>query len=162
MNIIHKNSAYLTDLEINKMYDIIITNLKIIFDNFIEKSDDKIIWTSNIKKPICNFILCYEDDICAYLEYIKKENNYHICEIQIDNIHKGDGITFKKIMSEFYKIIENDQNYAITGMINDKNQKSIDVFTHIGMRNISNKLYEMNKSDLEQWLNINSNEANKK
>lgn len=145
-------SKELTNTELNIMYNIIINNLEKIFDNFESTDDDKIIWMDSIKNHDYNFILAYDcGNLVGYLEYIKLDDGYFISEIQIDDDHKGDRKTFKLLIKQFYNIIFKDKNIKIFANINKENKKSVDVFTHIGMKHIENKLYQINSNDLGKW-----------
>lgn len=152
----YKNSKELTSVETNKMYNIIISNLKILFPNFIEKDSDYEIWINNIiNEPNCNFILAYsKSEICGYIEYIKTDLGYHICEFQIDNEHKKDNKTFLELMIKLSRIINLSENDIVTCKINEDNKNSISVFTGIGFNKKENKKYEIDGKGLLDWINL--------
>ena len=150
--VIQKKSSELTQDDINIMYNILINNLASYIPNFEEKEDDKERWVNSILKNDFNFILVYDNDVLiAFLEYCYADDCVYISEIDIDDNHKGDNNTFYELMNAFYQSI--DDSYTIRGHINDSNSKSIGVFTHLGMKKIDNKKYEMTYSDLEKYIN---------
>ena len=143
----------LTDIELDKMFKIIISNLYKIFDDFKEKEGDRERWTNSLKTSDINIILIYDTDLIAYIEYIDKKDYYILSEIQIDDEHKGDGKTFRTLLTEFYNAIK--PSSIIKCHINDKNKKSFNTFNNIGLKKIDKELYELSYDGLEKYVKGN-------
>lgn len=150
-----KKSSELTIDDFNSMYNILIKNLKQIFIDFKENPNDKKMWIDSIKNNEYMFVITYDKGkLSGFLEYVVKGNECFLSEIQIDDEHKGDKKTFKSLINKFYLNII--PNTIIKANINDENDKSKSVFTHIGMKKIDNKKYKISYKDLEKYIKKNS------
>ena len=149
--VITKKSSELTTIDFDSMYDILIDNLKKIFADFQEKENDKEVWLNSIKSNDYKFILVYDEEkLVAFLEYFIKSGKCYLAEIQISDKCKGDHKTFRTLMNELYLAV--NKNLKIRCYINKKNLKSQSVFTHVGMKKVDDKYYEMDYETLENYI----------
>lgn len=137
----------LKDEELELMFNLLKDSYNITSD------DKKDIWKNNIinnKKLNTNLII--ENNILnGYIQFEQKDNDFCICEIQIENKFKGDHKTFRRLIGSFLEDILYDENTIIYVNINPKNKKSIEVFTKIGFKNSKNNTYEINVINLLKW-----------
>lgn len=150
-NVIQKKSAELTKKDLEKMLFLVTDNTSRYVPNFTVTEDDINLWNDSIKNSDYYFILLYENqEVVGYLEYAFTDKNAYIAELELSDQCKGDNYSFKTLIEEFYYSIDN--KYNIRCKIHKNNQKSQEVFTHIGMKKTGEKLYEMSYDDLEKYV----------
>lgn len=139
---------------VQAMYKIIINNIKKTNVDFNEKEDDYKKWFHNIttNKDLRTIVLLDRTKVCAYLQYIILGDNYFICEIQVDDIYQGDGITFRKLIGEFIKNSRISANASVLGNINPNNLKSITVFSKMGFKRTNKNNYHIGGNKLLEWF----------
>src|SRR5574344_306284 len=143
----------LKDNDFIQMFEILVNNMKKNL-TFVLNTDDFYIWKKNIQNSIdLNTILLRNDNsIFAYIQFIKSNNKICICEIQIDDNHKGDRQTFRRLLNDLVKECNINNQYLIYGNINKNNKKSLAVFTGVGFINIKNNRYEITGQSLLDWF----------
>lgn len=95
----------------------------------------------------------------AYIQYFYDTNSNELCirEIQISKEHQGDHETFCKLIECMTIDSEYRDINKIKGYINNRNQKSRDVFKSIGFKEAyeknNGKIYTVNREELKKWIN---------
>ena len=149
------------DNVLRQMYNILIENLFITYPDFLKeknKHDNKEnydMWTNMIKETKNYKVITYTENnrVIGFLNYSIIEENLWISEVQIKNDHKNRGI-LKKLIKRFVLLDEIKQYDSITIHINDHNNVSKKVFTHIGFKPTSNTLYKISMKDIIKWLEL--------
>ena len=149
------------DNVLRQMYNILIENLFITYPDFLKeknKHDNKEnydMWTNMIKETKNYKVITYTENnkVVGFLNYSIIEGNLWISEVQIKNDYKNKGI-LKKLIKKFVLLDEIKKYDSITIHINDRNNVSKKVFTHIGFKPTSNTLYKISMKDIIKWLNL--------
>lgn len=105
--------------------------------------DDFSYWCDNIVKAKNLGLIClFDDDLLrAFIEYTIKDDHVNLCEIQIDKACQGDKKTFRILFGQFLSIIKSMEISQIICQINPQNDKSKEVFNHLGFESIGNNRY---------------------
>lgn len=142
---------------------------KIIVDNYFERNkelrsnrdqiDTKeayINWTNTIlNTPNYYILLFYKDDtIAGFVNYMLDKDILFICEIQFSQKYKNKGY-LKQLLKEVINVSKKYKYNKISLMINKNNKISINVFKHIGFKNIRDNYYEISKCLLIDYLEKN-------
>lgn len=142
---------------------------QIIIDNYFERNKDLISkrkeidteeaynnWVKTITTTEdYNIILYYlNNDIVAFVAFTYVTDGLCLSEVQIKKEYQGK-LILKQLLKEVLKNCKKSKSKKILGTINPNNKKSIQVFTHIGLKNTINKWYEISYNDLEKWINNN-------
>lgn len=149
------------DNVLRQMYNILIENLFITYPDFLKeknKHDNKEnydMWTNMIKETKNYKVITYTENnkVVGFLNYSIIEGNLWISEVQIKNDYKNKGI-LKKLIKKFVLLDEIKKYDSITIHINDRNNVSKKVFTHIGFKPTSNTLYKISMKDIIKWLEL--------
>lgn len=149
------------DNVLRQMYNILIENLFITYPDFLKeknKHDNKEnydMWTNMIKETKNYKVITYTENnkVVGFLNYSIIEGNLWISEVQIKNDYKNRGI-LKKLIKRFVLLDEIKKYDSITIHINDRNNVSKKVFTHIGFKPTSNTLYKISMKDIIKWLEL--------
>lgn len=149
------------DNVLRQMYNILIENLFITYPDFLKeknKHDNKEnydMWTNMIKETKNYKVITYTENnrVVGFLNYSIIEGNLWISEVQIKNDYKNRGI-LKKLIKKFALLDEIKKYDSITIHINDRNNVSKKVFTHIGFKPTSNTLYKISIKDIIKWLDL--------
>lgn len=142
----------LTDKTLTEMFHIISINRNESPNN---KEIYKIWKTNIINNKNLKTCTLKNNNIYAYIQYIKESNEYCICEIEIDKKHQKDHITFRKLIELFIINANINQNSIIYGNINPNNKHSKEVFTSIGFIHTKKNRYEITGKDLLNWYHKN-------
>ncbi len=153
MEIIHYDK-----IPINNLYD----ELELIYDfyehtvfdrnNIDGKSKDFINYV--LKMDNYKSILCYEESrLIGFINYTIYDNSIMISEVQIRKDLRNKGI-LKSLLKELLNQEKVDNFY---GTINDKNELSKLVFTHIGFDKIENNKYGITYKKMNEYLNDKEN-----
>ena len=146
---------------LRQMYNILIENLFITYPDFLKeknKHDNKEnydMWTDMIKETKNYKVITYTENnkVVGFLNHSIIEGNLWISEVQIKNDYKNRGI-LKKLIKRFVLLDEIKQYDSITIHINDRNNVSKKVFTHIGFKPTSSTLYKISMEDIIKWLEL--------
>lgn len=90
-------------------------------------------------------------EVIGFLNYCIINNNLWISEVQVKNNYKNKGI-LKKLIRKFVSIEEVKKYDHIIIHINNNNELSKKVFTHIGFESIGKTLYRINLKDMREWI----------
>lgn len=138
-----------------KMLEIIIPFYnKLLSKNFDNLEDCKP-WIKMIRNTKDYYVLvCLkQDEVIGFINFMYQDIGLMLSEIQIKKQYQSKYGILKKMLGEL--ILKSDKlrycNIYMT--INPKNKKSKAVFTHVGFKNIENKLYSISYEDLIKWLN---------
>lgn len=155
-------NLYDTDIDENilrQMYNILIENLFITYPEFLkEKSKhdnkenyDK--WTNMIRSTKNYKVIAYtvSGEVIGFLNYCIIGDELWISEVQVKDNYKNNGI-LKKLIREFVSIEEVKKYDHIIIHINNNNELSKKVFTHIGFKSIGKTLYRINLKDMKEWI----------
>lgn len=157
INLYYKNMPRVI---LNQMYKILIENLFITYPKFLnerDKHDNKRnyeIWTNMINNTDNYKVLTYEEEnkVIGFLNFSIIEDELWISEVQIDNNYKNKQI-LKKLLKKFVYLEDINKYSTITIHINNDNEVSKKVFTHIGFKQINNCIYKIDLEDMKKWLN---------
>lgn len=94
------------------------------------------------------------NEIVAFCAYMYVSKGLCLSEVQIKCEYQGKYDILRKLLKEVIEKCDKDKSKIICGTINPKNIKSINVFTHIGMKNTEGKWYEISYDDLIRWIYI--------
>lgn len=134
---------------------------KILINNYY-KNNDKIIKDEkyyNYKKLLLNtnnyYILIYIIDkkIVSFICYMYIEEGLMLSEVQIKKEYQGKLGILKIMLKYVYEICDKHKAKYVLGTINDKNEKSKQVFTHIGFKKEKGILYKIPVENLIEWIN---------
>jgi MoaA/NifB/PqqE/SkfB family radical SAM enzyme/L-amino acid N-acyltransferase YncA len=93
-----------------------------------------------------------KDRVIGFINFMYQDIGLMLSEVQIKEQYQSKHGIFKKMMREVILKSDRSKYQSIYATINPKNQKSKSVFTHIGFKNIDNRLYSISYSDLIKWL----------
>lgn len=149
------------DNVLRQIYNILIENLFITYPDFLKeknKHDNKEnydMWTNMIKETKNYKVITYTENnkVIGFLNYCIIEGDLWISEVQIKNDYKNKEI-LKKLIKKFVLLDEMKKYDSITIHINDNNNISKMVFTHIGFKPTSNTLYKISIKDIIKWLDL--------
>ena len=142
---------------------------QIIINNYFERNKDLISkrkeidteeaynnWINTITNTKdYNILLYYIDNtIVSFVSFMYMKESLCLSEVQIKKEYQGKKI-LKILLNEVLKKSNKYKPKTICGTINPKNTKSIQVFTHIGLKNTVNKWYEIDYNDLKKWISNN-------
>ena len=143
------------DNDLKDMFNILVNNMKSINNKFLLLDNDYELWKSNILKlkGFTNYLLKENNKLIGYFMGYRKDNNCYLCEIQIDDLYKGDHITFRKLITKFVELLKIDNNCMIYCNISINNIKSREVFMAMGMVNYEDNKYRMKADKLIEFIN---------
>lgn len=153
-NKLYTNQNKIPENILLEMFQILTKNMEMIDQNFTLNDDDFNIWKSNILNSdnLNTYIKIENEECIGYIQFVKDKLECSICEIQIDDKHKKDHITFRKLMEAFVINCNIKNNSIIYCHINPKNLKSKEVFTKIGFKNKYKNKYEITGYGLLNWI----------
>ena len=139
---------------------------KIIIDNYYELNKDKYktkeemnkkefyeTWVNTILNTKDYYILIYyiKKDIVGFIAYTYINDCLCLCEVQIKKEYQNQNY-LKTMLKEVIDKSDKKRYIFISGTINPKNDKSKQVFTHIGFKNTSNNTYKISYDNLMKWI----------
>lgn len=121
--------------------------------DFIENEGFEI-WKNTILNTKDYYINLYivDNDVVAFICFQYVGEDVVICEIQIIEEYKGKDNIFRKLLLSMYDHIKDKNIKNIIGYINDNNDKSRGVFTHVGMVHVEKLKYQMPYDTLVKYL----------
>ena len=148
----------LSDFEIEAMFKIIKNNL--IQIGYSVSDGDKKIWISSLKKNLTsknffNFIAYKNNQIVGFAQLIIIDNKLTFSDVELSDLVKNSRIILELVdytftLKEFASFDEVYFN------INNKNQKSINTFSHLGGKVIQKRekssQYLLKKADVKNYL----------
>lgn len=139
---------------LNEMFGIISSNLKMNSINQKIKESDYDLWKENVldSKELLTYVEMDEGRVIGYIQFIKGNMDSCICEIQVIDKNKGDGKTFRKLLSVFVDTTKLKNTNKVFVNINKNNQKAILIFEKIGFVHMKNNRYEISGEKLINWL----------
>lgn len=97
-------------------------------------------------------LVYYQDNNpVAFISYSFMEKGLCLCEVQIKEEYQEKYNILRKMLEYILNITKSFKYNNICGGINN-NQHSVDVFTHIGMKNTEKTWYEISVEDLMKWI----------
>lgn len=97
-------------------------------------------------------IYYYNGNAVAFTSYAFMEKGICLCEIQIKEDYQGKYDILRKMLKYIMNIDDCKKFNNVCGGINN-NQRSVNVFTYIGMKNTEKNWYEISTCDLMKWVN---------
>ncbi len=148
----------LTDLEFEKMFQIISSNMQAI--GFDVKESDKKTWQDNINKSLKSedeyyFVIYKDGDLCGYVEVCKINNQLHIPELELANKYKQTRLIYEiiKFLFNYNDFKKYEECYF---SINKKNPISFKTFEHLGGVKIreseTKQFYKLLRKDVDDYL----------
>lgn len=145
---------------LKQMYSILIDNLFITYPNFLdnkEKHDNQENqkrWFNMIKTTSNYYVILYieNNQVIGFLYFCINNNKLWISEIQIKNEYKNKGI-LKKLIKKFVTLKQVKNFNSVIIHINEENNLSKKVFSHIGFKLIKESIYSINLLKLIKWAN---------
>ena len=134
---------------------------KILTNNFY-KNNEEIIkdekynnWVNVILNTPNYYIVTYtiNNEIASFICYIYIDEGLMLSEVQIKKEYQGKFGILKKMLKYICEICDKDKSKYVLGTINDKNEKSKQVFTHIGFKKEKGILYKIPIENLIEWIN---------
>lgn len=112
-------------------------------------------WINSIRntKDFAIILLYFDNLLVGFINYMYQKEGLMISEIQIRKEYQGKYRILRKLLGEMINNSDKNRYTNLLATINHKNKKSIDIFTHIGFKNIKDNLYKINILELEKWLN---------
>lgn len=135
-----------------QMFSIISDNMEIIL-----KTDEKSLYKTWYDNCIDNtkmktIVLLDKDEVTGYIQYLNENSGVFLSEIQIRNQNQGDGKTFRELMRLFFNKANIIDSTIIQCKINPQNNKSINVFKHIGFIKKEKNNYEIRGNQFKEWM----------
>lgn len=145
---------------LKQMYSILIDNLFITYPSFLdnkEKHDNQENqkrWFNMIKTTSNYYVILYieNNQVIGFLNFCINNNKLWISEIQIKNEYKNKGI-LKKLIKKFVTLKQVKNFNSVIIHINEENNLSKKVFSHIGFKLIKESIYSINLLKLIKWAN---------
>ena len=145
---------------LKQMYSILIDNLFITYPSFLdnkEKHDNQENqkrWFNMIKTTSNYYVILYieNNQVIGYLNFCINNNKLWISEIQIKNEYKNKGI-LKRLTKKFVTLKQVKNFNSVIIHINEENNLSKKVFSHIGFKLIKESIYSINLLKLIKWAN---------
>lgn len=161
-NCLFEKRDYLTNIELNKLFQILASNMQAI--GFSVKDGDKDAWQEGLKQSLMDeneycFVIYKNGNLCGYIEVNIINNQLHICEVELSNKCKQTRLIYEIIKFLFnyddFKKYE-DCYYSV----NKQNPISFKTFEHIGgvkIRESETKMfYKLSRKDIDNYLkNLN-------
>lgn len=145
---------------LKQMYSILIDNLFITYPSFLdnkEKHDNQENqkrWFNMIKTTSNYYVILYieNNQVIGFLNFCINNNKLWISEIQIKNEYKNKGI-LKRLTKKFVTLKQVKNFNSVIIHINEENNLSKKVFSHIGFKLIKESIYSINLLKLIKWAN---------
>ena len=121
-------------------------------ESFNKEGFDK--WKSMLlNDPNYNIILYIIDNrVVGFICYLYMDKDVCLSEVQIIKEYQGKYGILRQMLKSLLSEINKDSNRIIE-TIDNTNEKSKNVFTHIGFINTNDNWYEISIQDLEKWVN---------
>ena len=138
----------------DKIYKILVENENIITnkDNSSKEMYDK--WVNMISNTKdYNILLCYKDNIIVgFIAFMYLDIGLMLSEIQIKKEYQSKYNILKNMLKELLNVSDKNKYEYLYGTISSHNEKSRNVFTHIGFKNEKGILYKIKYDDLFKWI----------
>lgn len=139
----------------DEMYSILHDNYlnREIQQNYDSEETPYDVWYDTITNTKNYYELLYyiDNKLVGYICFMYQDRGLMICEVQIKEEYKGKN-TLRMLLDEMIKVSDNEKSKFIFGTINKQNEKSKAVFKHIGMNEISDELYMIEREELLNWI----------
>ncbi len=142
----------LTKYELNSLFNILKLNMLAL--NVDVKSEDKEVWSNNLKQNLQNpnhnfYIIFYNQEIVGFFSTINKEKRLYIPEVQLADKVKGTKLILEVVkfiyLSNYLKDIQ-EINFSIL----KNNNMSYKTFSHLGGKIIAENERKFNYSLLPE------------
>ena len=123
---------------INQMFELTYVNMSKIIPSTRPQEEDYALWRESFDKNLRNgtkHILYFRNNVlCGYVSYTIREssNDIYLNEIQIHPQSQGDGVTFRKLLSQFLNEIGICKADTIRTYANNLNQRCQRIIQNIG------------------------------
>lgn len=111
-------------------------------------------WLNMLRNENDYYILVYyyNNEIVAFINYSYMNKGLCLCEVQIKREYQGKYNILRYMINHILNTTDRSKYNNVCGTIGN-NQRSKDVFTHIGMKHTIGHFYEISVGDLEKWIN---------
>lgn len=115
-------------------------------------------WTNMILTTKDYFIAVFYENkgIIGFISFMYDKRVLCLSEVQIKKEYQSTNNNLKKMIKVVLDNCNKEKSKNVYLTINPRNEKSINVFTHIGFCNTGGKVYEISYNDLEKWVTMNN------
>ena len=116
-------------------------------------------WVNMIRNTPNYNILLYLDsnNVVGFVCFMYKDNKLILSEVQIMEEYQGKYDILRQLLKKVLELSDKTKYNIISGTINKNNNKSINVFTHIGLINTNDNWYEISYDKLLKWIKKDKN-----
>ncbi|MBR1416755.1 MAG: hypothetical protein IJ572_02940 [Bacilli bacterium] len=139
----------------------------ILIDNICKREENKLrprsdfiddkkynIWLNMLrtKKDYHTLLFYYNNEVVAFISYMYINDSICLSEVQIKEEYQGKHNILRYMLNHILDITDKTKYNSISATISN-NKKSMQIFTHIGMKNTVKNWYVISTNDLIKWIN---------